>query len=602
MVIKVIKQDRTDAFVLSEYKNLKIEGTLRPWRKNAYFSALDVDIDCEDYLELDGNEYVVKEKNVTLNGYTEFVASLNLEDLENATLYGADQPGAQTIGAYLYTLFGALDTDWTYVDNTTGGKRRAVALGNKSVLEKLESLCDAFLCEVWYDTKNKVAYVEDRIGVDTGAYFAANANLRELTRSSDTRDFATIIEPIGKDGLTIESVNSGSKTLENYTFSDKKVKLIWEDESYTDAQALKDDAAYKLDELAKPRVSYSCKVIDLAKAVPGYGHLSYSLGDTVRILGGDTKDEQRIVKTVEYPNEPEKNECELANKTLSFEDLQSRLKSAAETVESVSNGIMIYASKVQGLPDYSAPTDISGNAGSANKLKTARTIGGVSFDGSSNIHHFATCSTGAATTAKTCTVTGFVLGTGAKITVQFTYGNTATNATLNVSGTGAKALYYRGARLPVGAIAAGTVVDLVYTGSYWRIVGDLAVSADPGKASEMFYVDENIGQGRSWAAGTETIVATIDLDEAGLYYIDCTNTTTFSGAMINGSAACIGWLKLANADNSEFYKYRTFDYSGHADMLAYLSAGSYTIVIGLNVTRTGVAPGRFGGLFVTRIR
>ena len=46
-------------------------------------------------------------------------------------------------------------------------------------------------------------------------------------------------------------------------------------------------------------------------------------------------------------------------------------------------------------------TTISGNAGSATKLATARTIDGVSFNGTANITHFGTCSTAAATAAKT---------------------------------------------------------------------------------------------------------------------------------------------------------------------------------------------------------
>ena len=34
--------------------------------------------------------------------------------------------------------------------------------------------------------------------------------------------------------------------------------------------------------------------------------------------------------------------------------------------------------------------NVSGNAGSANKLKTSRYIDGIAFDGSKNIHHYAT--------------------------------------------------------------------------------------------------------------------------------------------------------------------------------------------------------------------
>ena len=55
---------------------------------------------------------------------------------------------------------------------------------------------------------------------------------------------------------------------------------------------------------------------------------------------------------------------------------------------------------------------------------------------------YGTCSTGAGTVAKTVSVDNFVLETGAQVIVTFSSANTATNATLNVNSTGAKAIYY----------------------------------------------------------------------------------------------------------------------------------------------------------------
>lgn len=120
---------------------------------------------------------------------------------------------------------------------------------------------------------------------------------------------------------------------------------------------------------------------------------------------------------------------------------------------------------------------VAQNAGaveSASKLKTERAIDGVLFDGTAARHHYATCSTSGATAAKTCSVTKFSLVTGARVTVRFAYANTAANPTLNVSGAGAKAIYYKGSPIPVRAIRQYTVLELVYSGTYWYVVGDLA--------------------------------------------------------------------------------------------------------------------------------
>ena len=118
-------------------------------------------------------------------------------------------------------------------------------------------------------------------------------------------------------------------------------------------------------------------------------------------------------------------------------------------------------------------TTISGNAGSATKLATPRTVDGVSFNGTANITHYGTCSTAAATAAKTVSLTGFTLATGAIVTVKFTVTNTAANPTLNVNGTGAKAIQYRGATISAGYLAANRVYTFIYDGTNYQLIGDI---------------------------------------------------------------------------------------------------------------------------------
>lgn len=123
-------------------------------------------------------------------------------------------------------------------------------------------------------------------------------------------------------------------------------------------------------------------------------------------------------------------------------------------------------------------TTVSGNAGSATKLATARTIDGVSFNGTAAITHYGTCSTAAATAAKTVSVTGFTLATGAKVTVKFTVTNTASSPTLNVNSTGAKAIYYRGAAISAGYLAANRTYTFVYNGTQYELIGDINVDTN----------------------------------------------------------------------------------------------------------------------------
>jgi hypothetical protein len=130
-----------------------------------------------------------------------------------------------------------------------------------------------------------------------------------------------------------------------------------------------------------------------------------------------------------------------------------------------------------------APTSVSGNAGTATTLATARTIDGVSFNGSAAINHFGTCSTAAGTAAKTVSLSGFSLVTGAEITITFTATNTAASPTLNVNGTGAKSIYYRNAAISAGYLAANRTYRFVYDGSQYELIGDINTNTTYGVAT-----------------------------------------------------------------------------------------------------------------------
>lgn len=118
-------------------------------------------------------------------------------------------------------------------------------------------------------------------------------------------------------------------------------------------------------------------------------------------------------------------------------------------------------------------TTVSGNAGSATKWATARNINGMSVNGEANRFNYGTCSTAAATAEKTVACTGFSLVTGSEITVKFTVTNTAANPTLNVNSTGAKAIYYRGAAISAGYLAANRTYTFRYNGTQYELVGDI---------------------------------------------------------------------------------------------------------------------------------
>lgn len=153
-------------------------------------------------------------------------------------------------------------------------------------------------------------------------------------------------------------------------------------------------------------------------------------------------------------------------------------------------------------------TTISGNAGTATALETARTIDGVSFDGTAAINHYGVSSTAAGTAVKLVSVSNFTLVEGAWVAVKFSVTNTAAvaNLKLNVNSTGEKAIKYRGSNLPaVGTLTANRLYLFVYDGTNYELVGDLDTNTTYTPASATPLMDSSTA-----AVGTSTKYARED--------------------------------------------------------------------------------------------
>ena len=99
------------------------------------------------------------------------------------------------------------------------------------------------------------------------------------------------------------------------------------------------------------------------------------------------------------------------------------------------------------------------------------------------VFFYGTCSTSGTTARKVCNDVDpvFQLYTGVLVFIKFTAQNGITNPTLNVNGTGAIAIKRYGTTAPKDSFAtswfAGSVVPLIYDGTYWQIVGWFSQSA-----------------------------------------------------------------------------------------------------------------------------
>lgn len=322
---------------LTNYKNLCIETDLDSADKTLTFTHMTPsDLKNEYYVEDGKDRYVIKELHPGENG-TDVVCQLDLEVLEADAMdrFTAENATIQTMTAAALT-----GTGWTAViDSGIALKQRSVQAFNIRPRQILEKIRDAFMCELYYDSINMYVYFMEELGEHKGVYMRRGLNLSAINTTIDSYDYYTQILPIGKDNLRISSVNDGSPYLQNFQYSTKIRTYIWEDTSYEDASTLKEDAVKKLNDLSKPKISYDVQVRDLANMSEEYSLMSYTIGDTIELVDSITgiRDTQRIVRMKEYPDEPEKNTCELSNTVLTFEELQERLQKAANAWEEASN-------------------------------------------------------------------------------------------------------------------------------------------------------------------------------------------------------------------------------------------------------------------------
>ncbi|WP_346878755.1 MULTISPECIES: phage tail spike protein [unclassified Clostridium] len=317
---------------LTLYKDLKIQSVLSNGDKTlsfSYPSRFSDEIKEEGYIRTKTHEFVIKE--ISTNGdWKSIKAVLNVEALEGKSWEHFDTSN-QTIAECLTLALAG--TGWIigYCNET---KKRTIRKINCSTWDIIQDIKKTYFVEMEFDTLNKRINIAKKLGNDKGVYFIDSLNLRDLDVKSNSYDFCTRLIAIGENDLKV--------TVENYQYSSKKKTIIWKAEKYTDENSLREDAIAKLEELSKPYKSYGADIVDLASINDKYSLLSYGLGDIITLISKEEgiKEKQRIVKMVEYPDEPDKNTCEIANTILTFEDMQKEYEDTSKTVNNItsSNG------------------------------------------------------------------------------------------------------------------------------------------------------------------------------------------------------------------------------------------------------------------------
>lgn len=292
-------------------------------------------IELEGYVVVQGHgRFTIKEK-VTHGTSCSVKCIMSVDEIIGSAWNNFHSRGNNITDTFKLLLDG---TGWTAINHSTNTEVRNCYGNNVSSWDMLQRVCNIYQIECEFDTLNKYVTIKDKIGTDSGTLFISRLNLKQMKTDSHSHNMVTKLKPIGKDGLTVASVNGGSDWITNFTYTDKVMEAIWEQTRYEDAQSLKDDAVKYLAELAIPYEVYEVDVVDLGR-LNTHQHLVYGIGDIVTIREQDQKlnVKQRIVYNEIWIDDMGQNKINVANKDMSFEDYYKRLQLLSESLTNTVN-------------------------------------------------------------------------------------------------------------------------------------------------------------------------------------------------------------------------------------------------------------------------
>ena len=223
---------------------------------------------------------------------------------------------------------------WTKTAAITTAKKRAISMAGPTPLDVIEQMAKTFRCAFAFDTiekKVRIFYPSER--PLTTAYAIETVNLMEApSYKGDSSDLFTRLYPIGKDGLSIASVNGGVIYVQDTSYTGGKViSRIWKDDRYEDAESLKADAIERLREGCVPVRSWQLSVADLYRHNPeAFPGLELKMFDKIRlkdIVRNESYDVQ-IREMKVFPYYPEKTVLTVATTTVTVQKTTKALARA----------------------------------------------------------------------------------------------------------------------------------------------------------------------------------------------------------------------------------------------------------------------------------
>ena len=273
-------------------------------------------------------------------------AELDLDELSRDMFLNYTN-GSDTV---VNTISKALPDGWAVQDHAYFNQRRTIELDAATPLDVIDACPDIYNVVFRFDNNARVIHIYNPDSEEiSGVFLTDELNLKSVNFKGKSSGFATRLYAKGKDSLTFADINGGKDYVEDFSYSDKVISVYWKDERYTIAENLLADAKKRLKSMAVPQQSYTCGVMDLARARESqegkndniYSFLEFKLYQNVVLL--DRRRNRRITHTVagikRYPKYPEKNEVTLSTVAPSIQNSVKSIQTQMEKPTSTFNQI-----------------------------------------------------------------------------------------------------------------------------------------------------------------------------------------------------------------------------------------------------------------------
>lgn len=218
------------------------------------------------------------------------------------------------------------DTSWQYSIEQEVIGLRSVNFSNITALDALRELKSLFQFDYFFDTKEQILHIWKSRPSKSFNLAIDNSNLRFCQCQSNTYDLVTRLIPIGKNNVTVNSLNDGKLWVEDYSYTDEIIVGYWINQDIDSIDDLLAVAKEKIKSLSQPHISYQIKLVALSNLV-GVGD-KITISDKIRGINR----EGQVQKVVRYHRRYDKSYINVGDSLVSFDTIYKDFERAQKLI------------------------------------------------------------------------------------------------------------------------------------------------------------------------------------------------------------------------------------------------------------------------------